>query len=130
MFELDILECVPQFVVGVGAEGIEVLSHSALEYEGRLRDDGEGGPESGETDSGSGGVVEEDGGGAIALGETEEGVEQRRLAGSSSTDHPYLHLWLDVEVGILEDGVEIVSVPESGILKSNGSFIGPLSRKS
>ena len=47
MFELDILECVPQFVVGVGAEGIEVLSHSALEDEGRLKDDGEGGSESG-----------------------------------------------------------------------------------
>ena len=126
MFELDILECVPQFVVGVGAEGIEVLSHSALEDEGRLRNDGEGGSESGETDSGSGGVVEEDGGGAIALGETEEGVEERSLACSSSADHSDLHFGLNVEVEILKYGFEVVSVSESGILESNGSFGWPI----
>ena len=57
MFEVDILECFPEFLVGVGEEGIEVLSHSALEDEGRLRDDGDGFSESGETNEGSRGVV-------------------------------------------------------------------------
>ena len=101
----------------------------ASKDEGRLGDDGEGGSESSETDSGSGGIVEEDGGGAIALGETEEGVEERRLTGSSSTDHSNLHLWLNVEVDIRQCWFEVISIAESGVLESNRSFGGPFWRK-
>ena len=123
------MECVPQFLVGVGAKGIEVFSHSALEDEGRLRDDGDGCSESGETDEGSRDIIEEDGRGAIALDKTEEGLEKRRLTSSCSANHPYLHVRFDSELEVLKDGLEVVSISESGVLESNGSLSRPLRRE-
>ena len=129
MFEVDILECFPEFLVGVGEEGIEVLSHSALEDEGRLRDDGDGCSESGETDEGSRDIVEEDRRRAITLDETEESLEERRLTSSCSADYSYLHLGVDSEVEALKDWVEVFSVSKSGVLESNGSLSRPLRRE-
>ena len=48
--EMDESEGVPHFLVRVELEWIEVLSHSALEDEGSLRDDGNGSSEGAQPD--------------------------------------------------------------------------------
>ena len=130
LFELHLLERVPQLLVLELVERVEIRSHCADEERGLLRNDGELASQLVQTELADVDVVDEHASllAAADLGHSEDGLDDGGLACACAADDADFLARFDVEGEVVEDvGQSVLGVVAEGdVVEGDGSFVGPV----
>ena len=121
---MNTLEAVPELIIGVVIEGVEVASDCAGEEHRVLGNDGQARSEVVELDLGDIETVNADGARA-SLQEAEERQGQGGFTGTSTSNNTNALIAVDGEGKPLEDWWQISGVCDNEIIDLDAAFCGP-----